>query len=224
MGIGEFLTGGVVEGYSNLVNIIPNNFKIIPPLFIISVVIAVYGMFVWVFYRFLARRDVLKLNLQKYNKYKHSGLMKTVRTILYILEFMIISPIAIFFWFAGLSVMMIVLAKEMAVGTIILICAALISAVRIVSYLNEDASKELAKLIPLTLLGIVLLSPTILNIETSIERISQVPLFLDTSLYYFLFIFCLEIVLRLFLLPVQILSSVKVEEDAQEKTPPNKKI
>lgn len=211
--------------YETILNDLPGNFKILPPLFILGIIIAVYSIFIWFFYRFLARKDVLQLNLAKYNVYKHSGVIKFFRVIFFIVEFIIITPIAIFFWFTILSVFLIVLAKELEVGVVILICASFISAIRITAYFNEDLSKDLAKLVPFTLLGVVILTPGFLELETTIQRITQIPLFMNTAFYYLLFIIGLEIILRLFYLPFQILGSIKTpEEEMKQEKVSNKKV
>jgi hypothetical protein len=155
---------------------------------------------------------MLKLNLKKYNVYKHSGLVKIFAVLFYILEFMIIAPIVIFFWFAVLSIFLIILAKELEVETAILIVAAIISAVRITAYFNEDLSRELAKLFPLTLLAVVVLTPGLLDIGTNIDRFSQIILFFNNAIYYFLFIVALEVILRLIYLPSAVVHSEKSKE------------
>ncbi len=201
-----FLTG-LLEAYNELISILPEHFKIVPPLFFIATTIALYSIFIWFFYRLLARRDVLKIDLMKYNAYKHSGILKFFRLMAYILEFMIIAPIVIFFWFAVLSMFLIILAKEIEVGTVILICSGLISAIRITAYFKGDLSKDLAKMIPFTLLGVAILNPNFLDMSTSIDRISQIPLFFNNAIYYFMFIVGLETVLRLVYLPLIVISS-----------------
>lgn len=211
MKVEGILTGRFLESYNGLVNSLPEHLRILPPLFFIAIIIAVYSLFIWFFYRSLAKRDVLKLNLAKYNTSKHSGWAKFFAILLYIIEFIIVAPIAIFLWFAILSIFLIILAKEIEVGTVILICAALISAIRITSYFNEDLSKDLAKMVPFTLLGIAILTPNFIDIGTHIGRIAQIPLFLNNAIYYFIFIFSLEIILRLFFLLVEIAASMKEE-------------
>lgn len=209
MGVVEFLQGTFLNAYNELVNALPDQFKILPPLFFLAVTIALYSVFIWFFYRFLARRDVIKLNLEKYNIYEHSGAIKFFSTIFYVVKFMIISPIVIFFWFSILSIFMIVLAKELEVATVILICAGLIAAIRVTSYFEEDLSKDLAKMIPFTLLGVVILTPNFLNLETSISKLMELPFFFRNAFYYLLFIIALETILRLFYLPVEIANARK---------------
>ena len=205
------LTGNLVGSYNDLVGALPDNLKILPPLFFIAITIALYGLFVWFFYRFLSKRDVIKLKLKEYNDRKHPVLIKFFAVLFYIVRFMIVSPIAIFFWFTVLSVFLIILAKEIEVGTVILICASLISAIRITAYFNEDLSRDLAKLFPFTLLAVAVVTPNFINLDTSISRIAQVPLFLNNALYYFLFIVALETILRLAFLPFAVAHSKKGE-------------
>jgi hypothetical protein len=208
----ESLANSSAGLYNNLISILPEHLRIIPPLFLLTISIAIYGVFIWFFYRFLSKRDMLKLNLKKYNVYKHSGLVKIFAVLFYILEFMIIAPIVIFFWFAVLSIFLIILAKELEVETAILIVAAIISAVRITAYFNEDLSRELAKLFPLTLLAVVVLTPGLLDIGTNIDRFSQIILFFNNAIYYFLFIVALEVILRLIYLPSAVVHSEKSKE------------
>jgi hypothetical protein len=198
--------------YNQLVAAMPESLKIIPPVFFIAITLTLYSIFIWFFYRFLARRDVLGLNLKKYNSYKHSFVIKGVAILLYIVEFLVLGPIMIFIWFAVLSCFFIVLAKDLDVGTVMLICAALISAIRITAHFNENLSKDLAKMVPFTMIAVILTSKDFWNISEIIGRISQIPQFFNNSLYYLLFIFGLELILRLFLLPVQIAGSVKEEK------------
>jgi hypothetical protein len=200
---------GILEFYNNFVLAMPDSLKIIPPVFFIAITITIYSIFIWFFYRFLARRDVLKLNLKKYNVYKHDALIKFLAVLFYIVEFLIVGPIVIFFWFMGLSICFIILAKELDVGTVMLISAALISSIRVTSYFNENLSKELAKMVPFTMIAVVLTDPNFWNLSTTISRISQIPQFFNTAIYYLLFIFAFEALLRLFFLPLQIVASIK---------------
>lgn len=200
---------GILEFYNDFVLAMPENLKMIPPIFFIAITLTIYSIFIWYFYRFLARRDVLKLNLKKYNVYKHDALIKFFAVLFYIAEFLVVGPIVIFFWFTILSFSFIILAKELDVGTVMLICAALISAIRITSYFNEGLAKELAKMVPFTMIAVVITTPDFWDLSTTISRISQLPVFFANSLYYLLFIFILESLLRLFFLPLQIAASVK---------------
>ncbi len=210
----ESLTNRSVDFYNNIIQVLPENLRIIPPLLLITLTIAVYSVFVWFLYKTLSKRDMLKLNLAKYNVAKHPTLVKFWAVVLYAAEFMLIAPIAIFFWFAVFSFFIIILAKEVEVGTAILIAAATISVIRITAYINEELSRELAKLFPFTLIAVVVLTPDFLDIGTSISRFSQVVLFFNNAIYYLLFIVLMEIILRLIYLPLAVVDS---EDDEDRK-------
>jgi hypothetical protein len=205
----EKFVEGFLELYQNFISVMPEHLKIIPPVFFITITLTIYSIFVWFFYRLLARRDVIGLNLRKYNKDRDGAIKKVFAVLFYIVEFIVIGPIAIFFWFAILSIFFIVLAKELEVGTVMLICAALISAIRVTAYFNENLSKDLAKMVPFTMIAVVLTTPDFWNISEMISRITQVPQFFGSAFYYLFFIFFMEALLRLIFLPMQIAASVK---------------
>jgi len=186
----------LTNSYNDFVAIMPQDLKMIPQLFLISMAIVFFSVLTWFIYNYLARRDLLKLNLSKYDKDEDAAEEKSIAILLYVLEFIIITPVVIFISFIVFAMFFIIFAKDLEVGTIMLICAALISAVRIISYFKEELSKELAKLIPLTLLAVIIATPGFFDIATTIGRISQIPLFFDSAFFYLLFIFIWEILLR----------------------------
>lgn len=194
--------------YDALTGIFPNSFQQLPGLIIISFLIALYGMFIWVFHRFLAKRDLIKINLNKYNVFEHAGLIKLFAIVFYILEFIIILPFVAVFWFSIFSILLIMFAKDQPVTTAVLISASIIAAIRITAYYKESLALDLAKLFPFTLLGVAILTPGFFNVSTTIDRLSQIPLLLNNLLVYAVFIILIEIILRL----TYLISSYFLEE------------
>ena len=211
MAIDSNLTNNFLDYYNGAAGFIPENFRILLPLALIAITITVYSMFIWFFYRFLARRDILQVDFKKYDEMKFAGLRKFFAFIFYIIKFIIAAPVVIFLWFALFSLLFIILAKDLTVPVGIIISAGLISAIRITSYISEDLSKDLAKMFPFTLLGIVILSPGFLNIETTFARITEIPLLFNNLLYYLIFIIVLESALRLLYMPFAAFSKGKKE-------------
>lgn len=194
MAFGEVVTGI----YDSIVYSLPPNLQIIPKLVIFAVMIAVYGIFVFLFYRFLAKRDILRINFRKYNVFEHAGAVKFFAAVLYIVQFAIIIPIVITIWFGVFSVLLLILVKEQAVSTILLISAGVIGAIRIAAYFNEDLSRDLAKMFPFTLLSVAILTPGFFDTTATIARISEVVPLLTSVLYYAIFIAVIEFILRIF--------------------------
>jgi len=55
------------------------------PLLIFVIGMAIYGIFVFKFYRFVARRDVFHLNLGQYNKAEHPAIKRFLAGVFYVI-------------------------------------------------------------------------------------------------------------------------------------------
>lgn len=207
MVIEQILTS-ILEKYLAFQNAIPQNYQVFPPIILITFTILLYSTFIWFFYRFLAKRDILKLDLKRYNSFGDPTLAKIVGTILYTIEFVLIIPAVIFLWFSIFAMMFIILAKEIDVGIVILVSTGLISAIRIASYFSEDLAKELAKLFPFVFLSYVVLTPGFFDINTTILRLSKLPLFFEIAAYSFIFIIFVELILRTIYIPLTFIKSL----------------
>jgi len=128
----------------------------------------------------------------KWGKAKKSG-----STLLYILKYFVIFPIFVGFWFTILTAFLFVMAKNVTIRQVALISMALVSTIRITSYLKEDLSRDLAKLVPLALLAIFLIDPNFFSWSLLMERLNTVPS-LGWEIFKFLtFSILLEWVLRI---------------------------
>ena len=164
-----------------------------------TILVAIYVIFIWKLHIFISTKNILRLNLNKYNKNNHPILAKIIAGFLYLLEYVIILPILIFFWFLIFAILLMFIASGMEPGSIILLAAITIAVLRVVAYIpkyGESASAETAKVIPFTLLAIGLTEPLFFNSEEIIARISDLPqLFQGISPYIF-FIVAIELILR----------------------------
>jgi len=77
-----------------------------------------------------------------------------------------------------------------------MICAGLIAAVRITSQVSENLSRDLAKIVPFTLLALFLIEPNFFDFSLLIGRFNQIPSVLVKIPYYLLFIVGIEIIGR----------------------------
>ena len=164
--------------------------------FVIGVVI--YSIFIFKFYRFLARKDIFKLNLQQYNYGQNLFMKKFLRVLLYIVEYIILFPVLTFFWFAVLALLLSLLAQNLDITSLLLVSMALVGAVRVTSYYSEDLSKDLAKMLPFALLGVFLVNINEFSYDAALDTISMIPENLIMIFYYLLFVIVLEFVLRIF--------------------------
>ena len=158
--------------------------------------VVIYAIVIWNFYTNLSKRDLIKFNLHNFD-FETTG-KKFFDLISYFIKYLIITPILSFFWFLVILFFLFVLAKSQTVYNILIIGITLITATRISAYYNEKLSEELAKIIPLTLLALFVVDPTIFSIDLVISRFNELPKFFPLILRFFIIIALLEFVLRIF--------------------------
>ena len=161
------------------------------PLIIFVIGVAIYSIFIFKFYRSLARKNIFRLKVKERDR--HPGVKKAM----YILEYVILFPVAVFFWFLVLSFLLMIIVESKAIGEILFISVALVSAVRIAAYYNEDLSKDLAKMLPFALLALFLIDASYLSFSSPMSLLDQLPGVWKTLVYYLLFVISLEVVLRI---------------------------
>ena len=181
---------------NNIVGIFSGQTNLLLVLIFFTFVIVLYSIFVFNFYRFLSKKNIIELNLNQYNQYSNPTAVKFFAIIFFIVEYIILLPVLTFFWFAILSVLTLVLAKGLEVKVVLLISAALVASVRATSYVSEDLAKDLAKMLPFTLLAIAITTAGFFDISALLSRISDVPALLSSIPYYLLFIVAVELVMR----------------------------
>ncbi|MHA1954965.1 MAG: hypothetical protein ACW96U_13575 [Candidatus Heimdallarchaeaceae archaeon] len=167
-------------------------------LLLLTVGMFVYAIFVWYFYRSLSKRDLFKLDLEKYrfSTAKHKTLQKAGDVIIYLLKYGLIFPVLIAVWFLMLSFFLLVLTKGMAVDQILMVSIIVVSASRIASYYKEDLAADLAKLIPLAILAIMISNPNFFVVETAVSRLLEIPNVGSQIINFLIFSIVLEWSLR----------------------------
>lgn len=178
-----------------------------------SIGMVIYGVFIFHFYRFLAKKDMFSFNIEQRirgQRMKANGMKVSAapRVAAYIATNFFIFPIVIFLWFIVYSMFMFFLAQNMSVQTVFLVSSSLIIAVRIAAYYNEDLSKDLAKLLPFALLGIFLLSPTFFDLNELKTRLLDIPNFIVQIAAFLLVAMAVEITLSIiYLIKVAVLGN-----------------
>ncbi|WP_255486597.1 hypothetical protein [Candidatus Nitrosotenuis sp. DW1] len=165
-----------------------------------SVGMVVYGIFIFHFYRFIARRDMFSFNIERRlggGKFKATGekISASPRIVAYMATNLLIFPIVIFVWFLVYSTFLFFLAQDMSVKAVFLVSSSIVISVRIAAYYNEELSKDLAKLLPLVLLGIFILSPTFFSIDEVKVRLAEMPNFVIQIAVFLVVAVAVEIVL-----------------------------
>ncbi|MBS1266821.1 MAG: hypothetical protein MAG795_00790 [Candidatus Woesearchaeota archaeon] len=187
-------------------------YTILQPLVIYVIGIALYAIFIFHFYKFLAKRDVINFDLNKYNEAQQPFFKKLLRVIFYLIQYILLVPILTFIWFGVLLTLLTFLSEQLIIQNLILSSMAVVAAIRISAYYNENLSVDLAKLLPLALLGVYIVDSTFVSFAESWDTLMKVPSHWRMLLYYFLLAMGLEIIMRIVYL---IISSVSSEKDVR---------
>jgi hypothetical protein len=166
------------------------------PLLLIIAGVAAYCIFIFKFYRFLGSKDIFKLNLRQYKGFL-GFLEDIVEVLLYICEYLIILPLFIFFWFIVIALMITALSKIGNAQSILLLAMGIVGATRVAAFYNEELSMDMAKLLPLVLLSVFIFDIGSISYEFFVSTVKQFPSLWETALYYLVFIFLLEVLLRI---------------------------
>ena len=173
---------------------------ILGPLALIIGGITVYGVFVFNFYRFLARKDIFTLDLQKHNQAKRPALRKTISVIFYTVKCLVLYPVFVFFWFFIMAVLLYFLSRNQSVEVVMLVAMGVVGAIRISSYYQEALATDISKILPFALLGIMLIDTSVLRLVESTEGVREAALQWETvtsMAYYLAFVVSLELLLRM---------------------------
>lgn len=193
------------QGYEQFASVLPEWLQIFISLFLTVIIVVIYAVFVWKFYRFVSHKNIIGLDLNKYNRSTHPVLTKIVAGSLYLVEYIIILPFLIFFWFGIFTFLLVLLAGvSVTLKQILLISAIVVASIRMASYIpnyGEKVSEEIAKMLPYLILATTILEPYALIQDffpKLITRLEAFPAELSGIPIYLLFIVFLEIILRVF--------------------------
>lgn len=192
---------GILDIYNLAMSMLPPFLQNFINLFLIVLLIVIYSIFIWKFYEFIAKKNILGLNLSKYNRSNHPLFEKLFAGGLYFAEYILILPFLIFFWFSIFTIFLIFLTENLPVSTLLIISVTIIGAIRMISYIpdyGQNLSKEIAKLLPFTLLAVSITKPGFFDIQRILGQILELSSFFNQIIIYLAFIIILEVILRFF--------------------------
>ncbi|MDP3966188.1 MAG: hypothetical protein Q8Q04_01510 [archaeon] len=164
-------------------------------LFFWSLLVVVYAIFIWKFYRWIAKKDVLQLNLSRFNRSEHSVIGKIFGAAIYFVEYLVILPFVVFLWFGIFTIFLMLLTSDLPLETVLVVSVTVVAAIRMTSYYKEDLARDLAKTIPLTLLAVAV-TQGLFDFGKVLEQISFLPGLFSDIWTYLIFIVIVEFLLR----------------------------
>ena len=185
-------------------------FDLLSPVAIYILGMALYAVFVFKYYRFVAARDMFAVDLSKYAASRFRWIRIFLHIVMYVAKYLVLFPFFAFFWFSVLTLILTFLSKDRSFPDVLLMALVTISAIRVTAYYNEDLSRDLAKILPFAVLAIFLIDTSFFAISKSLDMLKGTPDYTENILYYLLFLIAMEFVLRLAKAIVAFLVAVKV--------------
>ncbi len=211
----------IAGSYSSFVGNLPPWGQAFMNLFLILVVVLLYLLFVRGFYSSVSKKDILGLNLNQYNKTQVPFANLVFKSLLFFVEYIVIIPFVVFFWFSILALFLLVLTN-ISTTNILLVAAIVVLAARVTSYFKKSVSENVAKLLPFNLLAIALLTPNFFKFDVIIGHFQSIPSLLGQIIIYLVFIIAFEILMRAvdFIISLFDISfEEKAEKEQEQNTP-----
>lgn len=148
--------------------------------------ISAYSIFVFVFYRNLAKRDLITLNLDKYSNNLTGKIKKYIKSITFVIQYILIIPVLLTFWTLVLAIILTLLSPDADHSRNALIATSVVGSVRILSYWTEDLSRDVAKMLPFGVLGVFLVGDAqvqISEIKELLESLEEIATSFISSLF-----------------------------------------
>ena len=183
------------------------------PTLIAIIAIAVYSGFVFMFYRILAKKDLLTLDLSKYADDFGGKVKKYLRSVLFVIQYIVVVPVLIAFWTLVLAVILTLLSDSSDHTRNALIATSVVGAVRILAYWTEDLSRDVAKMLPFAVLGVYLVSSTSVQWSEFRELLESLPELAKSFFSSLVLLAILETLLRI----VSTLSRIRTKRWRRKK-------
>ncbi len=182
---------------------------LLSPVAVYVLGMAVYALFVFKFYRFVAARDMFALDLSRYEESRVRWLRAVLHMVMYVAKYIILFPVFAFFWFAALTAILAFLSKDQSFAEVLLMALATVAAIRVTAYYSEELSRDLAKILPFAVLGLFLIDASFFTVSESLGMLEGARDHTEEIFYYLVFLIALEFALRLTMAVAKFFVAVK---------------
>ena len=126
------------------------------PAFAAIIGIVIYSAFVFKFYRFLAKKDLIDADFSQYSDGFTGFMKRLIDGLLLIVQNILFAPFLISFWVLILAVILTLLSGGDDLYWNVLVATSVVGSVRVISYFSEDLARDVAKMLPFAVLGVFL--------------------------------------------------------------------
>ena len=171
----------------SLDQILSGNLDAFQALFYLIIMLSIYAVVIYHFYRYIARRDCFKQSVSTHTKFV--GFCK----------YFFLFPFVAIVFFLGFSLILISLTKTSSydISTILSLSFSIILTIRITAYYTEDLSKDVAKMLPFAILGVFLVDSTYFSLDAVEQRIGMLPENINLIIQFLILIILVEWILRI---------------------------
>ena len=123
---------------------------------VIIVAIVMYSGLVFRFYRLLARRTMISIDITTDKEGLIGWLSRQNKRLIFIILYVVLTPTLIGFWALVLSTILVILNGGQQLSSVAELAVAVVGAIRITSYFSENLAQDLSKMLPFAVLGVFL--------------------------------------------------------------------
>ena len=123
---------------------------------VIIVAIVMYSGLVFRFYRLLARRTMISIDVTTDKEGFIGWLSRQNKRLIFIILYVVLTPTLIGFWALVLSAILVILNGGQQLSSVAELAVAVVGAIRIASYFSENLAQDLSKMLPFAVLGVFL--------------------------------------------------------------------
>ena len=123
---------------------------------VIIVAIVMYSGLVFRFYRLLARRTMISIDITTDKEGFIGWLSRQNKRLIFIILYVVLTPTLIGFWALVLSAILVILNGGQQLSSVAELAIAVVGAIRITSYFSENLAQDLSKMLPFAVLGVFL--------------------------------------------------------------------
>jgi hypothetical protein len=158
--------------------------------------IAIYAIIVGSLYVKLSKKVLYELRLHdRLGRPKGTG-SSILSAVSFALHYLVVFPLISFVWLLVISFSLYLLSRTLTLDAIFVIAISLIAAIRVCAYYREDIAVDVAKLLPLVLLGLVIVEPSTFTPALLRARLEALLSSFPSSLPFLGFVVGLEFFLR----------------------------
>lgn len=123
---------------------------------VIIAAIVMYSGLVFRFYRLLARRTMISIDITTDKEGFIGWLSRQNKRLIFIILYVVLTPTLIGFWALVLSAILVILNGGQQLSSVAELAVAVVGAIRITSYFSENLAQDLSKMLPFAVLGVFL--------------------------------------------------------------------